>query len=135
MLEIKLRAWDKLKRKITDVIAINWLEGYVTLWKLTGSVRSSYMAELDSVELIQYTGRKDSNGREIYYKDLLIDPMVGETWLVEWSDEYAGFELQRITENTIHVKGIMEKLSACRITNFRYSGNAYENSELLKGDK
>ena len=122
MREIKFRAWNG-----THILEWDWLEamGFISRL-LTNEYGKTH-------NIMQYTGLKDKNGKEAYHKDILKDDVLGELWLIEWSDKYACFELQRITENTVKVKGILETISACRIVDFgEIIGNIYENPELLK---
>ena len=125
MREIKFRAWDKLKKKVVEVAGVNFVEGIVMLWKNVGSVRSTYYAELDSVELIEFTGLKDKNGTEIYEGDILSREAF-LSWLVKWHD--GGFVSENIT-------GVYEKrhypLTQASCDQREVIGNIYENSELI----
>lgn len=135
MREIKFRAYHKKEKRFY----------YFDLETCTQTIYIGYYhpitgekdCELDDSSLYSekqlYTGLKDKNGKEAYHKDIIKDFVLGELWIVEWSDEYACFELQRITENTIKVKGIVETISACRIVDLgEIIGNIYENKELLE---
>ena len=128
MREIKFRAWDKLSCKIREVAAINWVEGIVMLWKVTGSVRSTYYTELeDGVELMQYTGLKDKNGKEIYEGDILRFQF--SEWCISpvyWTKERGWTVHGNITAWEYSIGSDFSK------SNLEVIGNIYENPELLK---
>lgn len=121
MRDIRFRAWDKLKESIHDVAGINWIEGVVNLWKQTGSVRATYWAELDSVELVEFTGLKDKNEVEGYDGDLA--SKAGAIWMITWNENEGCWQLK----NELYPPLPIRKLKEMIIT-----GNIYENPELLE---
>lgn len=126
--EIKFRAWNKKDKVMVDVAAINF--GPSGCWSL---IEDAYDAELqlaDSYELMQYTGLKDKNGREIYEGDVLdiglrnqdgkpiIAPVSYETYSAGYVLDNGG-------------NGIWQRLTKeCEVI-----GNTFENPELLEGKK
>lgn len=72
--------------------------------------------------LMQYTGLKDKNGKEIYEGDVLDNGMYPHV-MIFWDKEYAGF---RVTTYSC-----IKKLSEY-VNNWEVIGNIYENHELLK---
>jgi len=58
--EIKFRAWLKTNKIMTEIDKIDFINNEVAFGFYEGSI--------DAVELMQYTGLKDKNGKEIYEK-------------------------------------------------------------------
>jgi hypothetical protein len=105
--EIKFRAWDKDNK-------------LMILFDLFSTLLSTYPMGL---EVMQYTGLKDKNGKEIYESDLLSDSH--ECFMeCKWNEFSAMFMLM----NT----GIGSSLSMGFAGQFEVIGNIYENQELLK---
>jgi uncharacterized phage protein (TIGR01671 family) len=151
--EIKFRAWDKKQKA--------FINGFNMVGFSTGQGApkrklqrfSSYWDE-EEVELMQYTGLKDKNGKEIYDGDILqvetawykakITPTQGE----DETDAIFGYRRNGITYWTVEHKiftsrvgfmiyGIDRRFHKVLTPNMIYNnkaeviGNIYENPELL----
>ncbi len=84
MREIKFRVWDNLNHRMREVNEIGFINRYV--WTKTDTTPLCLSDR--QYELMQYTGFKDNNGKEIYEGDILkvVDPN-GDAlpnWAVEW---------------------------------------------------
>ena len=123
--EIKFRAWDNEKKIMTNDFVISANGDRIYGW---------------NYELMQFTGLKDKNGKEIYEGDIIHNdngsPLIGKDdkclYLVKWQEgEYEnnewlykrpGFEFNKIGKG----QHIIFNQSQIEIV-----GNVFENPELL----
>lgn len=126
MREIKFRAWSKLLNKMLSHEDLN-----KTLKDLT---KIEYIAGIflplnSDVEVMQYTGLKDSNGNEIYEGDIVkIEDYFGEDIIgrVIYDEATAGYVFHKGNErNYFQMTLDLEDYVHYVI------GNIYENKDLL----
>jgi YopX protein len=91
--KIKFKFYDRKRKKLFDVLVIDWMRGLVT---------GSHLGKMDVFiieqgDLLLNTGRKDKYKNEIYDKDILIEnDGLGEIKLeVYWDDKLSGFQCRR----------------------------------------
>lgn len=121
--EIKFRAWDKDLKQMFFEFKITSSKGEV----VTPSI---FICCDDSIELMQYTGLRDKNGKEIYEGDVIIldnsdiggEKIIGE---IIWCDDQTlgclGFGLWT-KKGYLHTN---------LLGHIEVIGNIYENRELL----
>ena len=119
MREIKFRAWDKINKEMFNVESINFQERRV--YKDVVSYRN-----FNDIELMQYTGLKDKNNKEIYEGDILSDGNDEKPYKVIFENgsfraEFEG-DFEEYSFDLIDVVA-----QGCEII-----GNIYENPELIK---
>ena len=128
MRTIKFRIWDKSIKK--------WMFGYEILggFSLIGEI--TLMGELSRISLkklsnddyavMQYTGLKDKNGKEIYEGDVLEIDNDSPPLVVGWGNKFASFVLDKYGWASSHY--FME---GCDNKDSQVIGNIHENPELL----
>lgn len=129
MREIKFRAWDKKEKKMISFSDINVLIGDYgcSLEKAFELARRGDYLRKDQIKLMQYTGLKDKDGKEVYEGDIIKawGGMNSETKVfpVEYTNSsayqnsYAGYKI---------LCDIWFSGDGCEVI-----GNIYENPELL----
>jgi hypothetical protein len=137
MREIKFRAWDKEHRamKMSSQLDFLYEKSQKREWGMQGSLTDVWLNnESESyipihVILMQYTGLKDKNGKEIYEGDILhFDAKEwrdkegnGHNFAIEWSDKGGCWCGAGCT---------YDWSEWCEVI-----GNIYENPELLQPSK
>lgn len=126
MREIKFRAWLKEERKMVNVETL--FIGINRLCFGNSKTEDLFFRDFEEVELMQYTGLKDKNGKEIYEGDIVIlnDAEEENRCVVKY--KYGSYIL---------VDGdLREDLSNVESHKFlEVIGNIYENKSLLEENK
>lgn len=134
MREIKFRAWDKDYKKIINVDEFDLFLNQIRYWKDKDD--EPITLNKGDFEIMQFTGLKDKNGKEIYEGDIFdcIYKRDGcnHKLVVDWQEDSARFRIKNFGEcDQPNVSKTMSDLSWVTVI-----GNKFENPELLKnGDK
>lgn len=124
MREIKFRAWDNFFKQMYYFDFENNIEvrsGHLWIVHEEGAISS----KSPSIKIMQYTGLKDRNDKEIYVGDLVAVA------------DYANWEgLYKIIWDEINLMYMLEdaygdKEKMCEFEHYLIKGNIYENPELL----
>ena len=140
--EIKFRVWDKTTNtmfednKNTDIT----IEIFREMVDING-IPPIYENECDAV-LMQYTGLKDKNGKEIYEGDVLKQVKKSSREGCESSSydknnfevvfKYGSFWLQRPYGDSAYIRDFPNIDEFVGFECFEIVGNIYENPELLE---
>ncbi|WP_300562729.1 YopX family protein [Companilactobacillus sp.] len=140
MREIKFRAWDKDMERIVNVLDIDLKDKWVQL-----DVTYDW-DKFDDVELMQYTGKTDENGVDIYDGDVVevdIQEYVAScyvetiyTCVVKYKDGCFYFAIlkSRIVQSDINgcIARSIINLEDVESDDLKVIGNKFQNPELLE---
>lgn len=126
---IKFRAWHNELGRMMSISDMWFNVDSLGEIGLNDTIMNDYITvSPDEIELMQSTGLKDKNGKEIFEGDIV--DYKGREAVVKWHGSYASFIYR-------FVDGLQERVSewdplflACY--NFEVIGNIYENPELLE---
>ena len=126
MREIKFRAWDSVQEVMLPVENIDFRNDLITLNEDDNSLTDTF----EMITLMQYTGMKDENGKEIYEGDI-----VGSLHMrAEVIFEDGSFRFKWLDKITKRVRRYNEPMFKNTNIVFEVIGNIYENKKLLEGD-
>jgi len=131
MREIKFRAWDVKNNKFIDGYAIT-CDG--TIFSFKEGDCEDYIrghADIPNTILIQYTGLKDKNGKEIYEGDIVSVCFVTGKENCEIVEEKGCYWVSQ--KRTDYIRDMAHDNLYWHIDGCEVIGNIYENPELLKG--
>lgn len=136
--EIKFRVWNGVTRKMwnPETLTDDENDTFIALYgdkkrtigyglydrKLENRLASG---EDEENELLQFTGQKDCNEREIYEGDI-VKTGTDKVMVIGWSQKHASFVIDREGWAFIHYFGEAFDGKDCEVI-----GNKYENPELL----
>lgn len=125
----KFRAWVKDEKRMTDVHEMTFIDGEVYL---ISDITGFYAYE--EFKLMQSTGLKDKNDKEIYEGDVVKFPEFnGDIYItpVVWDKSCACFGLSFSGKYPISFDYLEEFYT--ELKDIEVVGNIYENPELLGG--
>ena len=122
MREIKFRAWLKEEKIIGEVLGIDIL--HKEIFFSNGDVDCYEHTDFKDIELMQYTGLKDKNNKEIYEGDIFHIGSKKILYVVEWID--CGLKGKQIRNGSWIGLDFWKK-------DIEILGNIYENPELIIG--
>lgn len=132
--EIKFRLWSKIGKKFIETNNPN-LEFVINnngyLYSIENFYGEIYVLPQMDIEVLQFTGLQDRNGKEIYEGDILkynfpYDGRLKHISPVTYLETQASFGLKDIYGNEIPLYRITAN------NYFEVVGNIYENPELLE---
>ncbi|MGE1044064.1 YopX family protein [Bacillus wiedmannii] len=126
--DIKFRAWDKVMGKMYEVGFIDFAKERAQLAHIVdGICYAVYISPLKDVELLQYTGLKDKNGKEVYEGDILKEKDI----ITEVVFHNYHWKEKLISSPRNHLKNYFPFRDTMPFT-AEVLGNIYDNPDLLK---
>ena len=135
MREIKFRAWDGNNKLMMNVRDLCWDEfgelNYIRSGESThhlGCLKESVPKRFDKIELMQYTGLKDKNGKEIYEGDIIQNYSCLPS---SWDRNYFSITKVYYDNNVAGFSGFIKTYKGDKLSEVEIIGNIYENKDLL----
>lgn len=123
------RAWLKEEKEMIDVDEIHWSDGQLDF--IGDGI--TFKCKSDDLVLMQSTGLKDKNGKEIFEGDVVQYqntkiPSADSKGVIRYFDNWAmfGIDIEHNEPRALFFNGLADHIS------LEVVGNIYENPELLE---
>ena len=125
MREIKFRAWHKEEKIIGEVLGIDIL--HKEIFFSNEDVDCYEHTDFKDIELMQYTGLKDKNNKEVYEGDIVKLRANHGIGVIKYYDKWGACVVEYIKPRPLTVLGMNYYKEDIEIL-----GNIYKNPELIK---
>jgi len=122
MREIKFRVWDKSQRKFIS----NFLVSRIGSIMVDVGDPYTSLERRNELELSQWTGLKDKNGKEIYEGDIINGKKTNA--VIEYRDGACSFKARYAPD---FAPLLLQVVALQKTDGIEVIGNIYENPELL----
>ena len=122
-IELKFRAFNKKTKKLYRSGALSFSTERHSFMIYTDKDMTG--VKDDDVEIMQYTGQKDKNNKEIYQRDIIL--IDGEKGIVVWDNNRGGWAYTDVARTIKMTPFGRSEANRCEVL-----GNEFENPELLK---
>lgn len=132
MRKIKFRAWLKEDKKMVNVETMDFTDKSIQYLKRSEIINAYILRResFDDVELMQYAGLKDKNGKEIYEGDIVLVKLSGvSTWYKTVVKFKEGVFIASLIDGEDYIYIFNRGFDN---NDFEVIGNIYENKKLLE---
>jgi uncharacterized phage protein (TIGR01671 family) len=160
MRELKFRAWLPEEETMLHSDRQHEIDDFMEVWSIGNTItveiqelywhspggntpEECYKYVTPPQVIMQYTGLKDKNGKEIYEGDIFIGDESGDAIVIYWNEEKAAFGVNLYGYNSHTGEGGQEVddsdkslidvdfMEVYSLIDFEVVGNIYEHPELL----
>lgn len=130
--EIKFRAWDKKRKRMYEVLHLhqNDLEGHWATVKGYDCIEQKdihIQIQPKHIELVQFTGLKDKDGKEVYEGDIVINETEELLTVIFADGMFLGVLVGQKIEESESLFNCMHGVATIEVI-----GNIHNNPELLE---